>query len=292
MLFRGEPFGLIAPRSPPSIAAAGLLVDTLSVQPLAIFSLVSKLRAGHTGAAFRLRRATGGETDIGYTADNLVDWADALAYCVGTDGFVTAWYDNMSGARHYTQALTASQPKVIAAGVANTFSTGGRVMVFDNSDDYMFRTDAFGLSGNPDVSIMGTFRTSIGGEMWHVGPQVAAGNRFGAYCSLTDFYNDYNGQNRLFTIPSSVNPGYVIHTHPAGGNAQSGTCRHNGVAVASTGGTGTVAMNLSNTVACLNAVYGLGAFTNLQTNVWGIFNAVQPAGDIAACEAYMAGALL
>lgn len=93
-----------------------------------------KLRSAYFGPAVKLRRATGGTQDIGFTAFGDFDTAAAAAFCAATTCFIDTWYDQSGNARHAVQATTANQLSYVAtcAGTLpceRNFSAGGSANV-------------------------------------------------------------------------------------------------------------------------------------------------------------------
>jgi hypothetical protein len=72
-------------------------------------------------------------------------WLDEdalLAHCGAGSGFVSAWYDQESGARHLAQATLGSQPRIVNAGVVEKVNSVP-ALIFDGTDDYLFNALPF-----------------------------------------------------------------------------------------------------------------------------------------------------
>lgn len=100
------------------LAAAGRtftgLLDTYG-GAAAAYSL-QLLSTDYSGYCVTVRRASDNATlDIGF-ASNELDTATLEAFCSGTDGFVTTWYDQSGNGQNATQTTAASQPKIVSAG--------------------------------------------------------------------------------------------------------------------------------------------------------------------------------
>ena len=96
------------------------ILDLLSAQPLAAYSL-HKLRADYTGSAIRVRRSSdNAEANIGFTANGDLDTVALLAYCGPGSGFVTTWYDQSGNGLNATQTTAANQPKIVSNGAIAT----------------------------------------------------------------------------------------------------------------------------------------------------------------------------
>ena len=103
-----------------------------------------KIRAGHTGAAIRVRRSNdNSEQDIGFTASGDLDTASLKTFVGANSGFVTTWYDQSGNARNATQVTTTQQVRVVNAGTVDR-RNGKVTMVFDGSNDN-FNTTYDGL---------------------------------------------------------------------------------------------------------------------------------------------------
>jgi len=72
-----------------------------------------KLKSNYVGNAVRLRRTTGGEQDIGFTASGDFDTASATAFCAATTCFVVIWYDQSGAVRDLVQTTPANQPALV-----------------------------------------------------------------------------------------------------------------------------------------------------------------------------------
>lgn len=100
-----------------------------------------RLLTSYTGAGVRVRRSSdGAETDIGFTALGALDVAALLAFVGAGSAFVVTWYDQGGNGRHATQTVTASQPRLVNAGVVDTGPNGRPVLVFAGAQ-------SFGIAG-------------------------------------------------------------------------------------------------------------------------------------------------
>ena len=94
---------------------SGLLDDYPNAA--AAYSL-RKLRNFYTGDAIVVRRASDNTTrSIGFDAlTNELDTASLESFCVGTDGFVTTWFDQSGNNPPATQSIASKQPKIVSNG--------------------------------------------------------------------------------------------------------------------------------------------------------------------------------
>lgn len=107
--------------TPPAVS---YILDTLGlVAPLAVST--RKLKAAYVGSCMRVRRSSDNiELDIGFTAGGDLDTAALLAHTGANSGFVTAWYDQSGGVNNLTQAVAASQLRIVNAGVVDIMTSG------------------------------------------------------------------------------------------------------------------------------------------------------------------------
>lgn len=127
--------GLAATR--PALAP---VLDVFQGQIYAAYGL-GRLLSSYTGPGVRVRRSSdGAETDIGFTALGALDVAALLAFSGAGSAFVVTWYDQSGNGRHATQTVTASQPRLVNAGVVDIGPNGRPVLVFSGAQ-------SFGISG-------------------------------------------------------------------------------------------------------------------------------------------------
>jgi hypothetical protein len=114
--------------------SASLLLD-LYPSAAAAYSL-RKLRTAYSGSAIRVRRSSDNtEQNIGFVAGQL-DTVSLLAFCSGTNGFVTTWYDQSGNARNATQTIQANQPQIVSSGSVLLLNTKPTITT-DGVNDFM-----------------------------------------------------------------------------------------------------------------------------------------------------------
>ncbi len=115
------------------------LLDTYS-GAAAAYSL-RLLRTAYSGNAIRVRRADdNAEQDIGFR-NNELDTSTLETFSLGSDCFVTTWYDQSGNGKNTTQSTAANQPKIVSSGT--TITEGGKAAVeFDGTNDH-FEIDDF-----------------------------------------------------------------------------------------------------------------------------------------------------
>lgn len=123
--------GLAATR--PALAP---VLDVFQGQIYAAYGL-GRLLSSYTGPGVRVRRSSdGAETDIGFTALGALDVAALLAFSGAGSAFVVTWYDQSGNGRHATQTVTASQPRLVNAGVVDVGPNGRPILVFSGAQSF------------------------------------------------------------------------------------------------------------------------------------------------------------
>lgn len=111
-----------------------LLLD-LYPNSAAAYSL-RKLRTAYSGSAIRVRRASDNtEQNIGFDSVGNLDTSALTAFCSGTNGFITTWYDQSTNGRNATQTTAIRQPQIVASG--NITTDGGKPALTFNGN-YFF----------------------------------------------------------------------------------------------------------------------------------------------------------
>lgn len=101
-----------------------------------------RLLGAYTGAAVRVRRSSdNAEQDIGFTSAGDLDTTALTTFAGSGSAYVVTWYDQGTGARHFTQATVASQPRIVNAGVVDVVNSKPAV-VFDGTDDHLISSAA------------------------------------------------------------------------------------------------------------------------------------------------------
>lgn len=108
------------------------LLDTYT-DAAAAYSL-RLLSSTYSGSAIRVRRADdNAEQDIGFR-NNELDTSTLEIFSLGSDCFITTWYDQSGNTINATQSTAASQPKIVTSGTTIT-ENGKPCIDFDSSDD-------------------------------------------------------------------------------------------------------------------------------------------------------------
>lgn len=121
---------------PPELGPPPPAFDAFASQLYAIYGL-TRLRSSYAGPGVRVRRSSdGAETDIGFTFLGALDVAGLLAFAGTASAFVVAWYDQSGNGRHATQSVTASQPRLVNAGLLYTGPNGGPALAFSGAQSF------------------------------------------------------------------------------------------------------------------------------------------------------------
>ena len=178
-----------------------------------------KLRTAYSGSCLRVRRSSDStEQDIGFASSGLIDTASLLSFCGAGDGFVKTWYDQV-GSANGTQSTDALQPRIVASGVAVTYS--GKVAITNqtaNSDiglAYPIVTqnvpcDFFGVFGIPTaqtaVAVIGSVSASAA-----AGYSQSGNGSTTLATSFTSLAIRKNGESQSFSTRGDLYT--ILHTN-------------------------------------------------------------------------------
>lgn len=122
---------------PPSVRPA---LDVFAGTVYAAYGL-ARLLSSHAGPGVRVRRSSdGAEADIGFTPRGALDTAALLAFAGTGSAFAVAWYDQGGNGFHAMQSVTASQPRLVNAGLLEAGPGGRPALTFAG-------TQSFGIAG-------------------------------------------------------------------------------------------------------------------------------------------------
>jgi hypothetical protein len=189
-----------------------LLLD-LYPNAAAAYSL-RKLRTAYSGNAIRVRRSSdNAEQNIGFDINGNLDTASLTAFCSGTNGFVTTWYDQSGNSRQVSQGTAINQPQIVVNGTILT-DNGKPSMNFDGSNDIFIRNE--NISSNIYMSTFTVGKldsltarlpfwdlSRIGNNnyMFETNTYLTSGQRFGLY---TNTSIDSSKSTTLTPILSSI----------------------------------------------------------------------------------------
>ncbi|MBK8173650.1 MAG: fibronectin type III domain-containing protein [Sandaracinaceae bacterium] len=123
------------PVSAQASCTPNMALDQLTPTVPAVAYGLRKLRTAYAGSAVRVRRATGGTSDIGFASNGDLDSATLTTFCAATNCFITDWYDQSGNFRDFSQATTTKQARIVNAGVID-LAGGQPAAVFSGGQYY------------------------------------------------------------------------------------------------------------------------------------------------------------
>jgi hypothetical protein len=119
------------------------LLDTYS-GAAAAYSL-RLLSSTYSGSAIRVRRSDdNAEQDIGFR-NNELDTSTLETFSIGSDCFVTTWYDQSGNSNNATNSTAANQPKIVSSGTTIT-ENNKPAIEYDGSGDQLQLSSSIDLS--------------------------------------------------------------------------------------------------------------------------------------------------
>ena len=210
-----------ATSSATATVAADYLLDTLSQQPNAAYSVSRKLKSSYSGSCLKVRRSSDSTTqDIGFDSSGLMDTAALLSFCGAGDGFIDTLYDQSGNARNLTQSTAESQPKIVSSGVVNTGINSKPTALFDGTNDHFLT--GLSLSNFISASAYGSMsiaRPTAGGT------GSADYQNHALWCDISGYFYEtfkttpdfraghYTSAAKTVTVSSSAYPYTGIFTH-------------------------------------------------------------------------------
>jgi hypothetical protein len=153
------------------------LLDTYS-GAAAAYSL-RLLRSTYTGSAIRVRRSDdNAEQDIGFR-NNELDTSSLETFSLGSDCFVTVWYDQSGNGNNATQTSASNQNQIVSSGT--TITLGGKPSI---------------QGGNGQLSIDSISANDF--SLIHINEGAGFLARIGGYIRISDYYRyNYGGDNYI-----------------------------------------------------------------------------------------------
>jgi hypothetical protein len=122
--------------------AVNFLLDVYTTAALAL--CMRRIRNAYAGSPLRVRRTNdNAEADIGLSG-SLINTAAITAHVSSHSGFVTAWRDQSVAGTNFSQATTASQPRIVNAGAID--NAGGKTGVLFVTGGNRWMTGSFAFS--------------------------------------------------------------------------------------------------------------------------------------------------
>lgn len=271
------------------------LLDRAGLKAVAAFSLVERLRLAYRGPLLTVRRSSDNATlDVGpIPSTGKLNRTQLLSFCGGSSGFVTKFWDQSGSGKHLTQGTNASQPQIVSSGSLFTMGTRTPSASYDGSDDRLFRSDALGFTGSPALTIAAAFKLDSANRgprgMWGLGATTVSNNRIAMYSNALGINPDYGGS--FDAISPSATTGvadYAVQRHAAGANVDTADVRINGVQCTRTGGGGSGALNMADTITVLGCSTNTADFQIMQLATCIFFNSVLSGTALTTLESGLA----
>jgi len=239
------------------------LLDRIGVKAAGAYSSVERGSLTNRGSLITVRRVSD-STTLGINSiasTGRLNREQIKAFCSGTTGYVTQWWDLTRQGRHLTQATTSKQARIFASGLLDVNANGRPAPLFDGVDDTYTRADALGFAGSQDITVgcayMALNAASTYASPWTIGGTAFAGDNlsFGANVSATQANMARGGPfYKTFTTASMASPHYYVNRWAAGAQVSAMSGRQDGadMAVANTVGP-------SGTVSYANTSFSLGS---------------------------------
>jgi len=205
------------------------LMQCMATAPVALWG-IERLNLGHNNPTVQVRRGSDNGTVDCYSQ------ADIIAYCAGTNGFVTLLWDQTGNVNHLANATAAQQPKIYDAVNGLLASGSMPVMSFDTSNDILTVSGNVGIpTGSPaltTVQLIGSWDAASVG--WSVGAPLTndgtgntwQGERSNATTVLVGFHV---GSRSFGATDLTIRRCYLVYSKAAAGLAGASTVRQNGL---------------------------------------------------------------
>ncbi len=131
-----------------------------SISGAALAIGLRRLTTSYWGPIVSVRRSSDNTVqDIWWGADGWLDTAALLTFCGAGSGYVTKWWDQSGNGRHVVQAATATQPRIVNAGVVETAPNGKPWLVFSGAQALKSITTLPSF-GDTDSSLVCLFKST------------------------------------------------------------------------------------------------------------------------------------
>jgi hypothetical protein len=169
-----------------------------------------KLRNGYSGSAIRVRRASdNAEQNIGFDINGDLDTTALTAFCTGTNGFVTTWYDQSGNNKNALQTTAISQPKIHDSVTGVLTQNGKPAASFDGINDFFLCGLLNGGTKPSNFSSFNVskFNTLAGGEQSICASIDSSGTNASSYAL---FLKMNNASTMAVSAGNSANSGQYI----------------------------------------------------------------------------------
>jgi hypothetical protein len=183
----------------PVLEFAGLL--DFYPNAAAAYSL-RKLTFTYQGSAIRVRRSSDNiEQDIGFDSNGNLNTAALLAFCSGTNGFVTTWYDQSGNGRDATQSTGANQPQIVSSG---------SVILKNSKPEILFNTKYLTIGSSTSYFNNFTFDKTAGFAICHRDDSTG-------YKAIIGSNNGVSSQRGL---QMATSPNYALNDYTTSGTGE------------------------------------------------------------------------
>ena len=118
----------------------------------------------YVGPLIRVRRSLDSKEQDFYAVDGWVSVSELKAFALNGDVFISIWYDQSGNGSHAIQPNKAAQPRIIAAGIVDSF--GSRLCArFDGTDDFMPLPESVCSIFNTGTADYSLYATALYGGM-------------------------------------------------------------------------------------------------------------------------------
>lgn len=263
--------------------------DAIDVRPVGAFSSQRRQRLSIRKPLMLVRRSSdSAEADItGHPVTGLLNRSQVLGFCGAGSGFVKTLYDLSGNTRDISRsAPTGEQPRIVNAGALEVNASGKAALSFDGTDDNLARSDAFGLSGSPALTVGWAEEPHGSQYTWFIGT-TGIGTNFYAYIDQAATQIELGSGNSGRGLDWSPTTGsqYFVAGKAAAATTSAFTCEANAVALVQealvNGGN---AMNLGTTAFHMGSAAS-GGQHSMHCSVWIAFNSVLAGANLAKLRA-------
>lgn len=179
-----------------------------------------KLSSTYTGDAIRVRRASDNtEQNIGFDALGNLNTTALTAFCSGTNGFVTTWYDQSGNGANVTQSTASNQPQIVSSGGV-ILENGKPAISFNGSSNFLSKS---GIGSGKSITNFNVFRHNNllnNPAIFAIGITAVSTSKLFGHNSTSGFYRAFAGNNLSYNASTVSNTSYLGFTYFSGVNSQ------------------------------------------------------------------------